>query len=346
MASVVARGLVAVALATACGVGAAQAHSRHHHRHANHGHHHTRRDGASARPAAAEPARPPTSVAPAATAGAARTFRGHDEDALLHDMATRPVLRVMERFSSSTLVYHCDLGNGLEVAFKPARRGEHQWWKHEVLGYRLARVLGITGRVPPVVSRTVPLSALRGYTHGADLIVERDGTVRGAAIFWMPVLHHAGLHTGAPRAQWEHWLDARTDVPPANRRRASQISALLAFDYLQANFDRWNTANVPVDEHDDLVFRDNNRGWFMENLARTDMGTVVPPQRVPSWMLAGIERATPEAVRAEIARDGLPFHRLAQRSYWDAYAARREALLRQLREAITRFGRDRVLLDE
>lgn len=284
-------------------------------------------------------------AAPAASDGV-RRFRGQDEDALLHAMATRPVVRVLRRFSSTTLVFHCDLGDGVEIAFKPARRGEHQWWKHEVLGYRLARVLGITDRVPPAVSRRVPAALLEGFAHDRDLIRERDGTIRGAAIYWMPVLHHSGLHTPEARDQWSPWMSARHDIPPQHRRRAGQIAALIAFDYLQANFDRWNSANVPLDEHDDLVFRDNNRGWFLDNLLLTDRGGVENIERIPAWLLPGVERATADAVRAEIRRDGLPFHRLEMARYWGAYSARREALLTRVRAAIAEHGRERVLLDE
>lgn len=283
---------------------------------------------------------------PAETPDGARRFRGQDEDALLQAMATRPVQRVLHRFSSSTLVFHCDLGGGLEIAFKPARRGEHQWWKHEVLGYRLARVLGITGRVPPAVSRAVPASVIESFANDRDLIRERDGSIRGVAIYWMPVLHHSGLHAPEARDEWVRWMSARYDIPPEHRRRASQIAALIAFDYLQANFDRWNAANVAVDEHDDLVFRDNNRGWFLENLTQVGRGGVDHIERIPAWLLPGIERATADAVRAEVRRDGLRFRRLETARYWAAYSARREALLQRLRAAIAEHGRERVLLDE
>jgi hypothetical protein len=310
-----------------------------------------------------EPPPPPTepTVEPAADAGAhlvaregdggapadgVRRFRGQEEDALLRAMATRPVLRVLHRFSSTTLVFHCDLGDGVEIAFKPARRGEHQWWKHEVLAYRLARVLGITDRVPPAVSRRIPAEIIEGFAHDRDLIRERDGTIRGAAIVWMPVLEHSGLHTREARAEWSPWMFARNDIPAQHRRRAGQIAALIAFDYLQANFDRWNSANVPLDEHGDLVFRDNNRGWFLQNLVLTERGGLRGIERVPAWLLPGIERATADAVRAEVRRDGLPFRRLETPRYWAAYSARRAALLRQLRAAIAEHGRERVLLDE
>ncbi len=275
-----------------------------------------------------------------------RRFRGQDEEALLRAMATRPVVRVLHRFSSSTLVFHCDLGDGVEIAFKPARRGEHQWWKHEVLAYRLARVLGIVDRVPPAVSRRVPAALIEGFAHDRDLIRERDGSIRGVAITWMPVLHSSGLHTAEARHEWTRWMSARHDIPPAHRRRAGQIASLIAFDYLQANFDRWNGGNVPLDEHEDMVFRDNNRGWFLENLVLADNGWVVNLERIPASLLAGVERATADAVRAEVRRDGLPFHRLETAGYWAAYSARRTALLRRIAAAIAEHGRERVLLDE
>lgn len=289
---------------------------------------------------------PAPAAAVAAPSDGVRRFRGRDEEELLREMATRPVQRVLHRFSSTTLVFHCDLGDGVEIAFKPARRGEHQWWKHEVLAYRLARVLGITDRVPPAVSRRVPVSALEGFLNHADLIREPDGTVRGVAVAWMPVLHHSGLHTPEARDEWTRWMFARNEIPAASRRRASQIAALIAFDYLQANFDRWNAANVAIDEHDDLVFRDNNRAWFLENLVLTDRGGLQNIERVPAWLLPGIERATADAVRAEVRRDGLPFARLERADYWAAYSARREALLARIRAAIAEYGRERVLLEE
>lgn len=289
---------------------------------------------------------PPAPPADAPPADGVRRFRGQEEDALLRAMATRPVLRVLHRFSSTTLVFHCDLGDGLEIAFKPARRGEHQWWKHEVLAYRLARVLGINDRVPPAVSRRVPVSALAGFLNHADLIREPDGTVRGVAVAWMPVLHHSGLHTAEARDEWTRWMFARNDIPAQHRRRASQIAALIAYDYLQANFDRWNSANVALDEHGDIVYRDNNRGWFLENLVLIDRGGLDNIERIPAWLLPGIERATADAVRAEVRRDGLPFARLERADYWAAYSARREALLARIRGAIAAHGRERVLLDE
>ncbi len=272
-----------------------------------------------------------------------RTFRGHPEDDLLREMATRPILRVIERFNSSTLVFHCDLGDGIEMAFKPARQGEHDWWIHEVAGYELARALGMEGRVPPAVARRVPVSALDGFLREANLEVNRDGTVDGAAIFWMPVLRRTNLHTAESRDEWNPWLDPRREIPAARRVRATQIAALIAFDYLQANFDRWNSANVPQDERDDLVFRDNNRGWYMENLVRLDRGGIDGLRRIPASLLAAIER-TPGAALARRTVQATP--RILSERQVAQYELRRRALLAKVAELVTEYGRDRVVIDD
>jgi hypothetical protein len=288
----------------------------------------------------------PPEPAPAATPDAApalRTFRGHPEDDLLREMATRPVLRVIERFNSSTLVFHCDLGDGIEMAFKPARQGEHDWWVHEVAGYELARALGMDGRVPPAVARRVPVSALDGFLREANLEVNRDGTVDGAAIFWMPVLRRTNLHTAESRDEWNPWLDPRREIPAARRVRATQIAALIAFDYLQANFDRWNSANVPQDERDDLVFRDNNRGWYIENLVRLDRGGIDGLRRIPASLLTAIER-TPGAALARRTVQATP--RILSAHQVEQYELRRRALLAKVAELVAEHGRERVVIDD
>lgn len=285
-------------------------------------------------------ARPPMPASPTG-----RAFRGYDVDSLLREMSTRPVQRVIERFSSSTMVFHMVLEGGLEIAFKPSIRGEGAWWRHEVVGYRLSRLLGVDARVPPAISRRVPLRAFGEFARGANLVV-RGGQVAGAAIFWMPVLRRSGLTEPESRAEWSQWMSARHAVPPEHARRASQIAGLIAFDYLQANFDRWNSANVREDEHGDLVYRDNNRAWFLENLERLDRGGIAHIERVPASMLPRIEAATGAALLREARRDPMftSHYLTAAEARW--YDARRRALLDRLREVIAREGEAAALLPD
>ena len=275
-----------------------------------------------------------------------RRFRGWDEDALLTAMATRPVRAVLARYSSSTMVYQLDLGDGLHIGFKPARRGEANWWRHEILGYRLARALGITERVPPAVSRTVPLAALEGHTQGADLVV-RNGRVAGAAVYWMPTLARIDLQTPENRRIWNAWLDPARPLPDAHRTRALQLATLIAFDYLQANFDRWNGSNLRADEHGNLVFRDNNRAWYPVNMQRVDRGGIEGICRVPAWVVPRVRAVTGAALRVEAARDTDPegtLRRLRPPQV-RAFDARRRALLRRLDDCVARHGREAVLVE-
>lgn len=268
------------------------------------------------------------------------------EDELLQRMATRPVVRVIERFSSSTLVFHLDLGDGLEVAFKPDRVGENHWWRHEVAGYRLARVLGIEGRVPPAVSRSLPVGVFRGFDRGANFIVTGHGSnraVEGAVLFWMPVLARTHLEDPERRREWVRWLNPSLPVPPEHSRRAEQLATLVVFDYLQANFDRFNSANIRQDEHGDLVLRDNNRGWFLENLVLLHRGGIQDRIRMSEALYARVREATPEALRRELSRDPHEHPGGVHPPQFAAYGQRQQALVTRVEALIARHGRAAVL---
>jgi hypothetical protein len=272
-----------------------------------------------------------------------RMFRGIPEEDMLRDMASRPVARVTERFNSSTLVFHCVLEGGMEVAFKPAREGERDWWIHEIAGYELARSLGIVGRVPPAVYKRIPVTALDGFTRDANLEVERDGMVEGAAIFWMPVLRRSNIQTPESRAEWNPWLDPANTIPEANMVRATQISSLIVFDYLQANFDRWNSANVPQDENGDLIFRDNNRAWYLQNLHLYTRGGIDNLRRIPASLLSAVERTTGNVLARHATQTTFP---VLNRVQVREYEVRRRALIAKINEAITEYGRDHVVIDD
>lgn len=269
-----------------------------------------------------------------------RQFRGRSEDELLEAMATRPVVRVIERFSSTTLVYHLDLGDGLEIAFKPDRTGQEGWWRHEIDAYRLARVLGIEGRVPPAVTRRIPLAAFGRWGRNAGLIASgrRHDSVVGAAIYWMPTLRNAQLHTPENVRRWTEWLDPRRSIPPEHRDLASDIATVLAFDYLQANTDRWNSGNVRVDENGRIVMRDNNGAWFLAGLERE--GYIESIRRLPRGFAEALARATPEALRDELARDPgwASEGPHLTRQHFAAYEARRQRLLARIRRLVQHYG--------
>ena len=292
--------------------------------------------------AATLPTTLPAQTAPdAAAGGAARMFRGRSEDEWIELMATRPVVRVVSRHESTALVYRVELEGGVEIGFKPSRPGQEQWWRSEIVSYRLARLLGIEGRVPPVVGRHIPFSAFGRLSARSNLIVERDGTVAGSASVWMPTLRGEQLHTGPARREWVSWMNPETDIPPERRERARQIAEVLVFDFLMGNYDRWNCCNIPIDERGDIVIRDNDAGWQPRILMT--VGGPEAIRRLPRALYEGIQRATPEALEAEVARDPrASIERMLPREVYPAYRHRRDVLLNHLRRILQRYGEPRV----
>ncbi len=289
---------------------------------------------------------PPTVSSDAATVAPPsehpRVYRGMAEDDWVTAMATRPVVRVVRRYSSSTFVYQLELEGGMQIAFKPDRVGQEGWWRHEVIAYRLARLIDIRERVPPAVVRRVPLAVLGRLGRGAGLVPSgrhRDVVV-GAAIAWVPELHYVGLHTPDAMHRWNAWLRPGAAIPPEHDARAREIAEVLVLDFLAANSDRWNSANLPTDENGHLVFRDNNGGWFLSELQR--QGWIESIRRIPRGVFQAIERATPESFAAELLLDAGGEAALLARPNLAAWETRRARLVDRIRSLVRRHGADAV----
>ncbi len=269
-------------------------------------------------------------------------FRGRSEDEWIQLMTERPAVRVRERFHSTMFVFHIELEGGVEVSFQPAAPGQEHFWRHEIVSYHLARLLGIENRVPPTVGRRFPQQVFGRHLAGTNIIVDRQGMVAGSASVWMPVLNSARMHLLPARRQWSSWMNPANPLPEEFRERARQVSEVLVFDYLAANYDRWNCCNITVDEHDNLVFRDNDAGWVPSVINRITSPTVV--RRVPRYLYESLQRVTPEMVRDAAARDPMyRERRLVNPEALAGYALRRQSLLESLRRQIARHGEAAVL---
>lgn len=271
-----------------------------------------------------------------------RVFRGRPEDEWLREMSERPVVRTLERFHSTLFVFHMDLGGGVEISFQPERPGQETFWRREVTSYHLARLLGIEHRVPPTVGKRVPLSAFGRFARGANIKADRHGMVLGSASVWMPVLNSARMHLPPARREWSRWVNPAYPLPEEHRERARQVSEVLVFDYLAANYDRWNCCNITVDENNNLVFRDNDAGWFPGVIQRLGNPAVV--RRVPRYLFEAVQRVTPEMLRESVATDPMAGSvHLVQHGAFEGYERRRQALIANLRAMIARYGETEVL---
>jgi hypothetical protein len=248
---------------------------------------------------------------------------------------------MVSRHSSTAIVYRLDLGDNLEIGFKAERPHQETWWRHEIISYRFARLLGIEGRVPPVVGRRVPASMFGRYAASDRLVTGSDGMIRGSASVWMPVLRGEQLHTGDARREWTRWMTPGAEIPAARRERARHIAVLLIFDWLMANYDRWNCCNIPVDEHNDLVYRDNDAGWAVSVMNRVSTPDGI--RRLPRALWERLQRVDGAALRAEVARDPMSNEHLIGRAECAAYDRRRARLLRHLQDQMQQHGESAVL---
>jgi hypothetical protein len=305
----------------------------------------------SSQPVAVTTATPPSpgpvevpvpNVAPAQPVAHVRMYLGRSEDEWMQLMNDRPVVRTVEVFFSTLHVYRMDLGNGVEISFQPSQAHLEPFWRHEVASYHLARVLGIENRAPPTIGKRVPLSAFGRFARGVELTVDREGMVVGSASVWVPTLNPAHMHEAPARRIWSSWMNPANPVPDDVRERARQVSEVLVFDYLAANYDRWNCCNIALDDHNDLVFRDNDAGWFPSVI--NNLGSPNVTRRVPRYLFESVQQATTEAIRASIAHDPLAARvQYVSPQAFTGYEHRRAALIANLRRMITQHGEAAVL---
>ncbi|WP_157070335.1 hypothetical protein [Sandaracinus amylolyticus] len=194
------------------------------------------------------------------------------------------------------------LRDGTRGYFKPEQTFSSGSYAAEIAAYHLDRALGL-GRVAPVVGRRVPWSRLEPVLseHAPErlreVVVQPDGTVRGALVWWIPeALPSLDLGRG-----WERWirLDGALAITPFQRPReyaalasgtvpiptrgegpsagdpdrgdrAAELSDLVLFDYLAHNTDRWggDFTNLRTREPGGpLVFLDHG-ACFLRHRAR------------------------------------------------------------------------------
>lgn len=172
----------------------------------------------------------------------------------------------------TSLVLKLRFGDDRAASFKPRSRfplGATRY-KAEIAAYRLARALGLSN-VPVAMPQTYPVAVLRDLLNKAsagaradDLFPDGDGIVRGALMPWIKY-DVWPLEREPLKSRYDGWLTSRAaEIPDAEKSRARQVSTLVVFDYLTANWDRWSGGNVALDATTDTVLFVDNDGAFYE----------------------------------------------------------------------------------
>jgi hypothetical protein len=280
------------------------------------------------------PAPAPTS----APVGEVRRYLGFDEEDLLRVLRTAPV-RQGRNVGHTSVNFRVRLNPPVEGAFKPAERLHPEHYRAEVGAYRLNVLLGLE-RVPPVVFRRVPEAELPGGL-AAGVFFDDERMARGAMIFWVPVLRRVEVTTPEAMAAWSVMLRVGTPIAPTWMQRCEEVSTLLVFDMLLANWDRWNGLNALADQHGRLVYRDNNAG-FQVPLAPGRYATVLRwlrrSERFSRSLLERVRALTLASLREAMAPEADRGRALLSDAQLRGVLDRRDVLVRYVDGLVARHG--------
>jgi hypothetical protein len=249
----------------------------------------------------------------------------------------------------TSVVFKLALEGGLAVAYKPrSTRGDHRY-RGEIAAYRLARALSL-GNVPLAVPRSFDYEALKSAVGRepvfGEVVKEPDGSVRGALIPWIKGLEFIPLENTEWLPKWRAWLRDGGVIPDDERALATQISNVLAFDLVTANWDRWSGGNLGIDRARGMLLYVDNDGAFFDP----------PPVKEMKWPTAlfdGVDHFSRRFVNAlrtiDLASalgEEAPGEPLLSPRVVAQTEARRKRVLAAIDAKIAKFGEPRVLIFE
>ena len=143
---------------------------------------------------------------------AAPGFLGEPEGPWIDALRSEPIRLTKKGKGGRSLAFKITLADGTEGYFKPKQRFSAAHWYSEVAAYYLDRELGL-GRVPPTTGRAFAWAELKEAAGNdkriQELELEKNGTVKGAFIWWIP---EPLVRLKLGRA-WERWIRVQKSLP-------------------------------------------------------------------------------------------------------------------------------------
>ncbi|MEZ4254769.1 MAG: hypothetical protein R3A78_03505 [Polyangiales bacterium] len=264
---------------------------------------------------------------------------------------------------NTSVVFAAELRGSVNAAFRPRQKLKPLGYRAEIAAYRIARLLELDN-VPPVVSRMVPVAAVREkiipeFQAAAEeyvraLIPERVGEqdmVPVAAIYWIPDMRDPGLDASRRVERWTRHLQQSGRVRESELSWHRDIANVLVFDYLIGNPDRWSGSNLQG-SHDGmrLYIRDHDLGFPEQDRVdrtRVLLETLMRTQKFSRRTVARLRDMTRASVAAEVAKD--PRSReeaILSPAQLDGVMARRDTILSYVDSLVDEYGAERVLVFE
>jgi len=285
---------------------------------------------------------------------------GAPDGELLAPLGAAPVVRVKANHGGTSLSLRLDFANGSRAAFKPEQIHPQSDPRREIAAYRIDRLLGI-GHVPPAKPIAIPVAELlaavepayRGYiaTRLSDEAIARGGVLRGELSWWVPEIKLAklGRHRideREGRELWTQWLQAGARIPDEMRPMVEQIAAVILFDVLIDNPDRWSGSNTEMSpDGKTLFFMDNTMSFSIFSMGHeTNLGALRRIEVFPRRLVARLRGLTEdEIVEALRVTDHHGLAPLLSPAEVRAIISRRDNILRYIDELIANLGEDAVL---
>jgi hypothetical protein len=317
---------------------------------------------ASTPPVRSQPARlePPTAAQPAAadgSVGLSEFFPGTSLPvAQILGVLGAAELQTFRPVGTTSTVFRSALAAPFRAAFKLATRQKPYGAIAEVAAYRLSRCLGLSN-VPPAVLRKLDVSQLHAGLEApflarwpsiAERLLIQRGSVEGAAIYWVEGMRDLDMAAGAPREAQLRTLRQSEPLPERLPPLAAQLSVMLAFDYLIANWDRWSGANVKGDLSGRILYMRDNDAAFAAHVSEAQqrrlLASVLAAERFSRTFVMRLRALTRSAYERELAEDAgfADQHRLSDASL-DGLFDRRVTVLSHVQALIEEYGEARVL---
>ena len=170
----------------------------------------------------------------------------------------------------------------------------------------------------------------------------------GEAAYWIPVGRDADLEELENKARWSRWLRADAPLLPSERGHATQISAMLVFDFLVNNADRFSGANTLGDDRlDRLFFMDNTMSFGPEPTGHANsLLALLRVERFSRRLVAAATAFSEDRIRGAVGEEPDPPFPLLLDEEISGVLARRDFLMGRIADLVVAHGADRVLCFE
>lgn len=285
---------------------------------------------------------------------------GAPDDELLAPLGTTRVTRIKLNHGGTSLSLRVDFENGTRAAFKPEQTHPQSDPRREIAAYRIDRLLGI-GRVPPAKATSIAVSELiaaadpghRTFITGRleDEAIARGGMLHGELSWWVPEIKLAKIgpyKIDDPEGKqlWSAYLQPGAKIPEESRAMAEQIAAIILFDVLIDNPDRWTGSNAEMSpDGKTLYFMDNTLSFSIFTVGHEwNLGALRRIAVFPRRLVERIRALTEDSLRGALQlTDDHGLGPLLNPTEIRAIILRRDNLMKYVDAQIAQHGEDAVL---